>query len=71
MMIETEATAILEKLDALRIELVELAFVLDRRGRPDAADVANLTVARLNEICAEFREPSERATLNDDESSEG
>lgn len=38
------------QLDRLRAELVELAFQLDRRGRPEAADVAMTTSARLAEL---------------------
>jgi hypothetical protein len=43
-----------EKLDRLRIELVELAFTLECRGRLDAADVAMTTSARVGELCDEF-----------------
>ncbi len=38
------------QLAALRLDLIELAFVLDRRGQCEAADVANLVVARLQEM---------------------
>jgi hypothetical protein len=41
---------IMEKLDALRTELADLAFTLDRRGRPDAADVALSVSARVGEL---------------------
>lgn len=41
------------KLVALRGELIELAFELDRRGSGDAADVAMTTAARLEELCTE------------------
>jgi hypothetical protein len=44
---------LLERLRALRVELVELAFTLDSRGRFDAADVAMTTSARVDELCAE------------------
>jgi hypothetical protein len=42
------------KLDAFRTELVDLAFTLDRQGRPDAADVAMTTAARVGELCEEL-----------------
>ena len=45
-----------EKLEELRTELVDLAFALDRRGQPEAADVAILTSARLAELCTELLE---------------
>ena len=44
----------MEKLAALRAELVEQAFVLERQGRLDAADVAVATSARIAEFCAEL-----------------
>jgi hypothetical protein len=40
----------LEKLEALRTELADLAFDLESRGRVDAADVAGSVSARLKEI---------------------
>lgn len=46
--------AVLSKLDTLRIELVELAFSLDRQGSPAAADVAITMSARVGELCDEF-----------------
>ena len=45
---------ILKKLAALRVELVDLAFVMDRRGRSEAADVAMTASARIGELCQEF-----------------
>ena len=45
---------LLAKLGALRTELVEPAFVLDRRGSCAAADVAMTTAAQLTELCEEF-----------------
>ncbi len=39
------------KLAALRAELADLAFELDTRGRPDAADVATAVAGRLGELC--------------------
>lgn len=42
-----------EKLDALRVELSDLAFDLDRRGRHDAADLAVSVAARLGELADE------------------
>lgn len=38
------------ELDRLRVELVELAFTLDRRGQCEAADVATMVAARLAEL---------------------
>ena len=35
---------------AIRDELVELAFTLDRRGRAEAADLANAMRMRLDEL---------------------
>jgi len=55
-MSEVSARAVLEKLDQLRTELVDLAFVLERRGRLDAADVAISTSARVGELCEELSE---------------
>jgi hypothetical protein len=43
----------LRKLSELRIELIDLAFVLERQGRVDAADVAVTVSVRLGELCAE------------------
>jgi hypothetical protein len=45
---------LLQKLTKLRTELVELAFTMDRRGRPEAADVAMMVSARVEELCEEF-----------------
>lgn len=53
-MSETEQRSILGKLDGLRTELVELAFVLDRRGRIEAADVAMTISGRVGELCEEL-----------------
>ena len=55
-MSEVSARVVLEKLDQLRTELVDLAFVLERGGRLDAADVAISTSARVGELCAELSE---------------
>ena len=38
------------QLDELRVELVELAFTLECRGRPDAADLALAVAARISEL---------------------
>lgn len=55
-MIETVSSGILlQKLAQLRAELVELAFTMDRRGHPDAADVAMMVSARVGELCEEFK----------------
>lgn len=40
------------RLDALRTELADLAYELERQRRPDAADVANLLAGRLAELAA-------------------
>ena len=52
--VDSEIRAILDKLETLRVELVELAFTLDRRGRTDAADVAMQIRGRVGELCEEF-----------------
>jgi hypothetical protein len=49
-----QAHLLLERLDALRTELADLAFTLERRGRLDAADVAITVSARVGELCEEF-----------------
>jgi hypothetical protein len=53
----TATPALLGRLAALRVELVDLAFDLDVRGSCAAADVAMTTSARLAEICEEFSAP--------------
>jgi hypothetical protein len=45
---------LLARLNALRTELADLAFTLERRGRLDAADLAVTVSARVAEICDEF-----------------
>ena len=45
---------VVEKLDHLRTELVDLAFALENRGRVDAADVAMMTSARIEELREEL-----------------
>ena len=50
------ATAIREKLDDLRTQLVDLAFTLERRGQMEAADVAIATSSRVGELCDELAE---------------
>jgi hypothetical protein len=47
--------SLLQKLAQFRAELVELAFAMDRRGRPEAADVAMMVSARMGELCEEYR----------------
>ena len=54
-MVARKTDALLDKLESLQIELIDLAFVLDSRGRCDAADVAITTSVRLGELCVEFR----------------
>jgi hypothetical protein len=44
----------LDKLSALRIELIDQAFNLERRGQLEAADVAIATASRLEEVGAEL-----------------
>ena len=46
--------ALLDRLAALRTELVDVAYDLDVRGAPAAADLAMTTSARLAEMCEEF-----------------
>ncbi len=43
--------ALARRLNALRDELAELAYLLDTWGRRDAADVTMMISARLAEIC--------------------
>lgn len=54
-----ELSRLREKLAGLRAEFVDLAFVLERRGRIDAADVALTASARVGEIC-ETPDPTPR-----------
>ena len=51
------ANPLMEKLASLRVELIELAYVMDRRGHPEAADMAMTVSARLGELSEEFRGP--------------
>lgn len=44
------AANVLGRLDALRVELVDLAYLLERRGRRDAADLAVAVSGRIGEI---------------------
>jgi hypothetical protein len=53
-MTESNSPYLLEKLEGLRTELADLAFDLERQGRRDAADVAVIISARLNEVCDDF-----------------
>lgn len=50
---------VLGKLAALRTELVDLAYELECRRRPEAADVAMTISARVDELCAELEASSE------------
>jgi hypothetical protein len=43
-----------DQLAALRAELVEQAYALERQGRLDAADVAIAASARVAELCSEL-----------------
>lgn len=58
---ESPAAPVLAKLAALRTELVEQAYALERQRRLDAADVAITASVRLAEICAEL-EAGERGS---------
>jgi hypothetical protein len=60
-MAEASLNVFLEKLDGLRTELVDLAFTLECRGRPEAADVAMTTAARVGELGAELRRATQTA----------
>jgi glyoxylate carboligase len=51
--------AISDRLAALRAELIEQAFALERQGRIDAADVALAVSHRIAEFCAEL-DPADR-----------
>jgi hypothetical protein len=56
-MIETKpvpARSVSDKLDRLRTELADMAFALDRRGHPEAADVAMTLFGRVGEIVDEL-----------------
>jgi len=53
-MTSPDTRLLLKKLDALRTELVDMAFVLDRRGSPEAADVALTISSRVVELCEEL-----------------
>lgn len=45
----------LDQLEQLRTELADRAFVLDRCGRADAADLAHELVGRIGELIADGR----------------
>ncbi|HEY4247014.1 MAG TPA: hypothetical protein VGM64_09175 [Lacunisphaera sp.] len=47
--------SLLQQLAQFRAELVELALAMDRRGQPEAADVAMMVFARMGELCEEYR----------------
>ncbi|MFH1497740.1 MAG: hypothetical protein ABII82_07925 [Verrucomicrobiota bacterium] len=50
---------LLGKLAALRVELTEQAFDLEQRGSVEAADLAMVLKARLDELCAETSDSNE------------
>ena len=52
----------LAELDALRTELADLAFTLETRGQPEAADLANATSRRIGEIRDRIRARAGRAS---------
>lgn len=56
---------LLDRLAALRTELVDLAHDLDVRGDCAAADVAMTTSARLAELCEEFSHTSGSDSLSE------
>ena len=51
---------ILAKFSALRAELADLAFELERQGRCDAADITNELRMRLAEFAEDLRGPGAR-----------
>jgi len=51
------ANPLLEKLASLRIELIDLAYVMDCRSYPEAADMAMTISSRLGELSEEFKGP--------------
>jgi len=53
-MLPAPAAPVTDRLAALRAELVEQAFALERQGRVDAADVALAASHRIAELCAEL-----------------
>ncbi|HSH92896.1 MAG TPA: hypothetical protein VK968_01985 [Roseimicrobium sp.] len=53
-MTSPDTRLLLGKLHKLHIDLVEQAFVLDRQGSLEAADVALMTSARVGELCEEL-----------------
>ena len=55
----TMSCDLLERLHALRTDLVDLAFTLECRGQMEAADVAIATSARLQELCDRRRKSQE------------
>lgn len=55
------ATELFAGISALRTELVDLAFTLDRCGRADAADVALDLSHRLTELCDRFETQAHRS----------
>ncbi len=62
-MTSSDTRLLLGKLHELRTDLVELAFVLDRRGSHEAADVAVTTSVRVGELWEEFK-PDFQETLS-------
>lgn len=50
----------LKQLEALRAELADLAFVLERRGRLDAADITRVILSRLAEWRATWEQGGPR-----------
>ena len=47
---EPKTSSLLEKLESLRTELVDLAFILEHKGRLDGADVAIFLSHRLSTL---------------------
>lgn len=52
-MVADPTAGLLRKLGVLRAELTERAFDLERRGAFEAADLAMVLKARLDELCDE------------------
>jgi hypothetical protein len=52
----TPSVSVLARLAALQTELVDEACTLDRRGRVDASDMANMIAARLGQLCHELEQ---------------
>ncbi len=56
------ALSLREKLEALRTQLIDLAYAMDRRGHAEAADVAMMTSRQIGELC---EDQPERSSVRD------